>query len=293
MGRVPDAGVGPLRVPPTELAIVHLGRERDPVAAALGHLEAEPHRVGGSGGDQTDIQGGTGRPGIALVDEVAVLVQQVGPVHVGALFHGTLSVVLHSAAPEDHLPPVVNGLKLYPDVEGVHGSAGEEMADVQRSHHHVHPHRIPAPHGGPNLVQGRHHFEWRSGDHAPGHRRIPTPSPTAKVLESCRLAPVRPEVSAASTGSPKAMAKMSMPTCLSLQEIDGGLELLLVLVSQGHGRIGAREPVRVGPCRRCSPGRGSPPGACGSPRTCGAGAGSRRSGPPGRKRRWPASCRSR
>ena len=173
-----------------------------------------------------------------------MLIQQVGPVHVGALFHGTLAVVLHPAAPEDHLPPVVNGLKLHPDIEGVHGPAGEEMAHVERPHHHVHPHRIPAPHGGSNLVQGRHHLEWRGGDHAPGSEgfRLLAHRKGAGELQ-------------AGAGPARRLGRLHRiaqghgenvdADLLVLKEVDGGLKLLPVLVGQGHGRIGAGEPVGV------------------------------------------------
>ncbi len=118
------------------------------------------------------------------------------------------------------------------------------MADVQRPHHHVHPHRIPAPHGGSDLVQGRHHLERRCGYHAPGAEGF--------RLLAHRKGAGELQAGAGSAGRFGRLHRIAQghgeyvdADLLVLQEVYGGLQLLLVPVGQGHGRIGPREPVRV------------------------------------------------
>ncbi len=47
------------------------------------------------------------------------------------------AIVLDFAAPENGLAFFIGGLQLEPDIEGVHGAAGEEVADLARAHHDV------------------------------------------------------------------------------------------------------------------------------------------------------------
>src|SRR3989442_9860610 len=64
-------------------------------------------------------------------------------------------IVLDFPAPENHLAFFIRGLQLQPDIEGVHGAAREKVPDLARSHHHIHPHVIAAPHCGVGAIDGR------------------------------------------------------------------------------------------------------------------------------------------
>ena len=77
-----------------------------------------------------DVDDGAGGPGVALVDGIAVAVDLERFVEVRAGFDGALAVVFDFAAPEDGLAFFVGGLEFEPDVEGVDGAAGEEVADL-------------------------------------------------------------------------------------------------------------------------------------------------------------------
>ena len=158
----------PLRVPPRELPVVDPGPEPDGVAAVLGDGQAIVDGVRGPGRDEPDVGQRTRHPGVALVDGVAVVVEQEAAVEVRPALHRPLASVLHGAAVEDGAPAVVGGQELHPHVEGVHRPAGEEVADLPRPHHHLEAHRFAAGHGGGDPVERRHDLQRRLQDRGRG-----------------------------------------------------------------------------------------------------------------------------
>src|ERR1700719_4973704 len=103
--------------------------ESEVFAYAFGDVEAEVGGIGGAGRDEVNVNDGAGGPGIALVDGIAVAINLKRFVEMCAGFDGALAVVFNFAAPENGLAFFVGGLEFEPDVEGVDGAAGEEVAD--------------------------------------------------------------------------------------------------------------------------------------------------------------------
>ncbi len=64
-----------------------------------------------------------------------------------ARIHRPFAVIFNLSTPENHLSFVIDRLKFEPDVEGIHRSAGEEVADFARPNHDFHSQRIAATHG--------------------------------------------------------------------------------------------------------------------------------------------------
>jgi hypothetical protein len=99
-------------------------------AGAFRDVQAKVGGIGGAGRDKVDVDDGAGGPGVALVDWIAMTVDLERFVEVSAGFDWAFAVVFDFAAPENGLAFFVGGLEFEPDVEGVHGATGEEVADL-------------------------------------------------------------------------------------------------------------------------------------------------------------------
>src|SRR5437899_3048588 len=72
---------------------------------------------------------------------------------------GALPVVLNLAAPENGFAPIVGGFELEPNVKGINGAAGKEMADTAGSNDYVDANVIAAADRGIRAID-------RSGNRA-------------------------------------------------------------------------------------------------------------------------------
>src|SRR2546425_3931882 len=70
-------------------------------------------------------------------------------------FHRTFSIVLNPSAPKDGLPFFMGGLELSQNVKGVNCPAGEEVADLARSHDDIDAHTVAPPNRGIDTSQRR------------------------------------------------------------------------------------------------------------------------------------------
>ena len=159
---IANARVRPLRIPPGELSIIHLGADDDAIAGVGGNLQPVVNRVCGAGRNQPYVGDRARRPGIALVDGISMLVQQEAAVEVGARLHRTSPLVFDAAAVENDPSPVVHRLELDPHVERVDGPAGEEMPDLSRAHDDLEADRLAPPHGRIDAIERSQHVgRWR------------------------------------------------------------------------------------------------------------------------------------
>ena len=76
----------------------------------------------------------------------------------GALLDGALAIVLNLAAPENSLSRGVAPLQFEPDVEGVHGSSGEKVADFFGAYDDVDARRGTGFESGAGLIERRRHL---------------------------------------------------------------------------------------------------------------------------------------
>src|SRR6266851_6716599 len=122
-----------------------------------GDGQAIVHHIGGAWGNGLGVDQGTRRPGVAFVDLVAMLIYQEGAVEVCPGFHRPPASIGHRTAPEEHLPQVVHGFELDPDVKGIDGATGKEMTNAAVPYHHLYEHLRTALHrGGYCLEWGQH-----------------------------------------------------------------------------------------------------------------------------------------
>ena len=166
--RLAHAGERPLRVPPRELAVVHLGPQHDRVPSVAWNVELVMHRVGSAWRDQPHIGDRARHPRVSLVDRIAVIVELKAAVEVRGRIHGPLAVVRHLAAVEQDVSLVVDRLELDPDVERIDGAPGKEVTDLQRADDDLDPDRFAAAHRRGNPVERRQHVGRRA---RPGRRR--------------------------------------------------------------------------------------------------------------------------
>ena len=153
--RIAHAGIGELRVHPHELAVVHLGAQRDRADDVLRHVESIVHGVGRAGRNQPRVDDRARGPGIPLVDLVAVLVDEQAAVEVRAWLDRARAVVGHRAAVQDRLAVRVHGLELDPHVERVDRAAREEVSDLARADHDFEPDRFAGLDGRVHLAERR------------------------------------------------------------------------------------------------------------------------------------------
>ena len=69
-------------------------------------------------------------------------VDEQGAIKVRARIHRPVAAVLGRAAPEEDVAFGVDCLQLKPQVERIPRPAGEEVANAERAHDHVHAHRL-------------------------------------------------------------------------------------------------------------------------------------------------------
>ena len=117
------------------------------------------------------VHGGARCPGVALVDRVAMPIEQQRAVEMGAGFDGAFAVIGRFAAPEDHAAIARARLELEPAVKRVHRAAGEEVSELARAHDHFHADRLAAPELCGDATQRRD--EFRRGTYRSGRARKP------------------------------------------------------------------------------------------------------------------------
>src|SRR6266853_624992 len=152
--RLPDTREREMRVEPGELAIVQLGVECNFVSCIFRNVEAEVRGVGGAGRDQMDVNNRASRPGISFVNGIAVAIDLERAIEVRTGFDRAFAVIFDFAAPENALALFVRGLQFEPDIKGVHGATGEEVADLAGADDHIHANVIAAADGGLGAIYG-------------------------------------------------------------------------------------------------------------------------------------------
>ena len=99
--RISDAGKGPLRVPPRELAVVDARLQRDSIPGAGWNVEPVVDGVGGPRRNQSDVRHRSRGPCVPFVDRISMLIELEASVEMGATIHGAGSAVLKAAAVKD------------------------------------------------------------------------------------------------------------------------------------------------------------------------------------------------
>src|SRR6185437_2976460 len=93
-----DSDKRKLRIPPGELPIAEPRVQGDLVAGVFGNVQTIVDRIGCPRRNQTDVNDGASRPRVALVDRVAVGIDQERTIEMSAFLNGTLAVVFYLAA---------------------------------------------------------------------------------------------------------------------------------------------------------------------------------------------------
>ncbi len=239
-------GVGVPGVVVRELPIVEPRLEVDGVGGVRRDVQPETDGVRRPGRDRLGVDHGPRRPGVSLVDRVAVLVDQQGAVEVGALVDRR-RLVGH-AAPEDRLARRVGRLELDPAVGGVDGAAGEGVAHAAGAHHHVDARRVAPAHGGGDPVEGGVDRLGRAARRGAQARAHGDPGLLADGGGGGEGRPLGLEAPALSPGLRLAAPGHGEDVdahLVRLEELDHLIELGLVVVGEGQGGVGGGEAVRV------------------------------------------------
>ena len=162
----------PLRVPPRELAVIHLGPKENSIAGIFGHLQTVMDGVGGARRNEPHVSNGAGHPSVALVDEVAVLVELNAAKEMRAWIHRPFAFVSDGAAVRQHASLIVDRFELDPDIEGIDRATRKEMTDLSRSDDDLDANRLAAAHGDGEPVERREHFGRRRGRRAAGNAEL-------------------------------------------------------------------------------------------------------------------------
>src|SRR5205823_11184614 len=101
---------------------------------------------GRAGRDEPHVGHRPRHPGVALINDVAVLVELEASVEMRGGIDGT-AARRQGAAVKERLTFVVDRLELHPDVERIDGAAREEMSDLARADDDVETQRFAAAHG--------------------------------------------------------------------------------------------------------------------------------------------------
>jgi len=99
-----------MRIEPGELAIVQLGMQCDFVARIFRNVETKVRGVRRAGRDKMDVNNGASRPGVSFVDGISVPIDLQRTIEVRARLDPAFAIVLHFAAPENHLAFFISGL---------------------------------------------------------------------------------------------------------------------------------------------------------------------------------------
>ena len=205
-----------------------------------------------------------------------------------------VAVVRSLAAPENDVAVIIARLEFHPAIESVHGAARKEVADLARADHHLDAHRVAAAHAGLHSPQRRDERGNRQAAH-PGARQSRggffTHRKGAGKLRRFRPPARGPTFFRAFRGLLRQGEDIDAHG--AFQKILDGGHLLLVAVGGWHRGVGGGKAMRVDEAVDVAEILRRHHAACGSPRTVAAWADSRTSARPGRKRRWPASCRNR
>src|SRR5205823_679290 len=149
-----DAREREMRIEPTELAIVEFGVKRNLVASIVRNVEAIVCRVRGPRRNQMNVHNGASCPGVALVDGIAVAIDLQRAIEMRSRLDWAFAAVLNFTAPENGLAFFIGSLQLEPDVERVHGAAGEKVADLARTYDYIDSGVIAAANGCIGAIDG-------------------------------------------------------------------------------------------------------------------------------------------
>ena len=116
-------------------------------------VQAVMNRVGRAGRHEADVRDRSRRPGIALVDRVAVRVELKAAIEMRTRLDRSFPTVSHGAAVQQDTALVVDRFELDPDVEGVHGAAREEMTDLPGADDDLDPDGFSSTDRRRNLVE--------------------------------------------------------------------------------------------------------------------------------------------
>src|SRR5947199_268151 len=95
------------------------------------------------------------RPGVALVNRIAMLVDLKRTIEMRAFFNWTFAVIFDASAPENGLAVVVGGFEFEPCVVGIDGAAGKEVADFLGSNDNIDSHSVTAAQRGAHSIERR------------------------------------------------------------------------------------------------------------------------------------------
>ena len=101
--------------------------------------------VGGARRNELHINECPCRPGVTLVDGIAMLVDALRTVEMRAFLNRPPSIIVYAAAPEENLTLVVGGFQFHPDIEAVDSTSGKEMSNLARAHYDIHTFGIATP----------------------------------------------------------------------------------------------------------------------------------------------------
>ena len=257
-GRVAHPGVRELRVPPREFPVVHARREgeRSPRVGRYGDPEAR--HVSGAGRYEVGVDHGPRRPGIALVDRVAVGIHQERSVAVRPRLDRAAAAILDVAAPVEDATGGVFPLELEPDIEGIDRAAREEMPDGAGARHDVDAVAPARPHEARGTIQRRHHGRRRSRaagraarrDAAGASHRLGDLGDEGRRAWGVGLGRGRRGFGLAGLFRRRAFAAVGGGEDVEgqdagAQEVLRRLQLHVVVVGEWHRGVGGRESVRV------------------------------------------------
>ena len=149
-----------------KLAIVQLRRERQGALRRVRNLHPEMRRIGRAGGNQPHVQQAARLERVALVDRIAIRIELVGLVEMRALLNGPV-VGFSVPAPVDDLAVGVLTLQFQPNIEGIDGPAGEEVADLARPHDNIQAYGRPWLELRACFIEGRGHLTYLADQHLP------------------------------------------------------------------------------------------------------------------------------
>src|SRR6266478_3070767 len=147
-----DASEREMRVEPAELSVVELRMQRNLVAHIFWNMQTIVRGVRRARRNQMHVNYRARRPGVPLIDGIAVPVNLQGTIEMCTRLDQPLTAVFDFSAPENCLPFFIAGLQLKPYIECVHRAAGEEVPDFARAYNYI-PAResralLPRRHGG-------------------------------------------------------------------------------------------------------------------------------------------------